>query len=70
MFFVHEDFLSTVKKMSYRKLTGIWGHSRKRLLLLGLYRYSKCEFINAFNEYIGMPNYVFSKKKNKFYGIF
>ena len=26
--FVHEDFLSTVKKTSYRKYTGFWGHSQ------------------------------------------
>ena len=27
--FVSEDFLSTIKKNSYIKQTGIWGHSRK-----------------------------------------
>ena len=31
--FVREDFLSTVKKTSNGKYTGVWGHSSKSLLL-------------------------------------
>ena len=57
--FVCEDFLSSIKKTSYRKQVGILEHSGKSLLLLGFWRYQKFEVINAFSKYTRISDYRF-----------